>query len=339
MNSRQLNAARFLGFADAYDKARPACPPQILEIARVYRGFPPRTVADVGCGTGLSTLAWAEAAREVVGIEPSPDMRAAAERAAAGCPNVRIQPGYGDDTCLPDGWADVVACSQSFHWMEPASTLKEAARILQPGGLFMAYDYDTVPLCNRRAETAYQVLLAYIRRMEDTHPAVRGSAARAGPQPRRGASADPHRPAGRPATAGGVRESGAGRSGRSALPHDLQLPAAPGDPPGHGSRHIKSPLSYRLWKEARAAGDCLWGGLFSVRKKPSGTAANKKGCITTRTNSVRSSCSLTIIANLRLRLIALRRWLSPVLPNIYFFNVYYYSGKMSLCQLNFRFFA
>lgn len=42
--------------------------------------------------------------------------------------------------------------------------------------------------------------------------------------------------------------------------------------PGHGSRHIKSPLSYRLWKEARAAGDCLWGGLFRVRKKPSGTA-------------------------------------------------------------------
>ena len=84
MNSRQLNAARFLGFADAYDKARPACPPQILEIARVYRGFPPRTVADVGCGTGLSTLAWAEAAREVVGIEPSPDMRAAAERACRG---------------------------------------------------------------------------------------------------------------------------------------------------------------------------------------------------------------------------------------------------------------
>ena len=59
--------------------------------------------------------------------------------------------------------------------MEPASTLKEAARILQPGGLFMVYDYDTIPLCNRRAETAYQVLLAYIRRMEDTHPAVRGT--------------------------------------------------------------------------------------------------------------------------------------------------------------------
>ncbi|MFR8332462.1 MAG: hypothetical protein ACLU9S_08930 [Oscillospiraceae bacterium] len=58
MNSRQLNAARFLGFADAYDKARPACPPQILEIARVYRGFPPRTVADVKCGTGYFYLAY-----------------------------------------------------------------------------------------------------------------------------------------------------------------------------------------------------------------------------------------------------------------------------------------
>lgn len=49
MNSRQLNAARFLGFADAYDKARPACPPQILEIARRI----PRLSAADGGGRGV----------------------------------------------------------------------------------------------------------------------------------------------------------------------------------------------------------------------------------------------------------------------------------------------
>src|SRR5262249_48629656 len=35
--------------------------------------------------------------------------------------------------------------AQSFHWMEPTATLAEIARILRPGGLFAAYDYDWPP--------------------------------------------------------------------------------------------------------------------------------------------------------------------------------------------------
>ena len=38
--------------------------------------------------------------------------------------------GYAHATGLPDAFADVVVCSQSFHWMEPESTLQEIGRIL-----------------------------------------------------------------------------------------------------------------------------------------------------------------------------------------------------------------
>jgi len=51
-------------------------------------------------------------------------------------------------TGLPDGCADIVTAAQSFHWMEPTSTLAEIARILRPGGLFAAYDYDWPPTLN-----------------------------------------------------------------------------------------------------------------------------------------------------------------------------------------------
>jgi SAM-dependent methyltransferase len=40
--------------------------------------------------------------------------------------------------------------------MEPASTLAEIARILRPGGLFAAYEYDFPPALNWELEQVYQ---------------------------------------------------------------------------------------------------------------------------------------------------------------------------------------
>ena len=59
-------------------------------------------------------------------------------------------------TNLPDGSADIVTCAQSLHWMEPTSTLAEIARILRPGGLLAAYDYDWPPALNWELEHVYQ---------------------------------------------------------------------------------------------------------------------------------------------------------------------------------------
>ena len=115
----QLNADRFLGFADIYNNARPKCPEKVKKIMQKYLGKTPDVVVDLGCGTGLSTRTWSSVSNKVIGIEPS---------------------------------ADIITCSQSFHWMNPEKTLKEVSRILKKGGVFATYDYDWPPVCNWEAE-------------------------------------------------------------------------------------------------------------------------------------------------------------------------------------------
>jgi SAM-dependent methyltransferase len=135
-------------------------------------------VVDLGSGTGLSTRAWADRAEEVVGVEASPEMRAQAEAStgtlqqsvAKSLGTVRFVQGFAQETGLPDGVADVVTCSQSFHWMEPEPTLAEAARILRPGGVFAAYDYDWPPVVHWEVEAAFEEMLRRGWRMRASQP-------------------------------------------------------------------------------------------------------------------------------------------------------------------------
>src|SRR5215472_13569831 len=134
------------GIASSYDRTRPAPPPALpdllLQMIRLPR---PALVVDLGSGTGLSTVMWAERAERVIGIEPNADMRDEALRKLATLPHpneahIEYREGTAQQTGLPDGCADIVTAAQSFHWMEPKATLAEIARILRPGGLFAAYD-------------------------------------------------------------------------------------------------------------------------------------------------------------------------------------------------------
>jgi SAM-dependent methyltransferase len=153
------------GFAAGYDSHRPSPPAALLDIlcleAQVER---PQLVVDFGSGTGLSTRAWAERADEVVGVEASPEMCAQAEAATAR-ENIRFVQAYAQDTGLPAAMADVVTCSQSFHWMEAEPTLAEAVRILRPGGVFAAYDYDWPPVVHWEVEAAFEELLVRVGRL------------------------------------------------------------------------------------------------------------------------------------------------------------------------------
>jgi ubiquinone/menaquinone biosynthesis C-methylase UbiE len=146
MGTYEGNVERFTGFAGDYDRYR-FSPPEIIQevLCRFAAVSRPELVVDLGCGTGLSTRFWAERADRVVGIDPVDEMIAqAAGEAEAG--NVEYLTGWGHETGLPSDGADIVTCSQSFHWMEPSSTLEEVARILHPGGVFAAYHYDAPPV-------------------------------------------------------------------------------------------------------------------------------------------------------------------------------------------------
>lgn len=167
----EINADRFIGFADVYENSRPTVPAHAIEIITDYLGKTPDTVVDMGCGTGLSTRAWEDKCGKVIGIEPSGDMLQIAK--AKSGRNASFVKAYSDNTGLPDDSADVVFCSQSFHWMNPQDTLLEIDRILKKDGIFAAVDCDWPPVCNADAEIAYMNLFNKVRVIEDENEDIR----------------------------------------------------------------------------------------------------------------------------------------------------------------------
>ncbi|WP_066891903.1 class I SAM-dependent methyltransferase [Clostridium nigeriense] len=162
----QINADRFLGFADIYDGARPKCPKKAKEIIIKYLQKNPDFVVDIGCGTGLSTIIWNDICENVIGIEPSADMIKVAMKKLENLKNVKFISAFSDDTGLESDSVDVVTCSQSFHWMNPETTLNEVARILKSGGVFAIYDCDWPPVFNWEAELEYNKLFKKVNKIE-----------------------------------------------------------------------------------------------------------------------------------------------------------------------------
>lgn len=171
---KQNNVERFLGYQSIYDDARPEPPTEVVQLLTTYLGRKPRLVVDLGCGTGLSTFIWSEQAEKIIGIEPSEDMRNKAleklNRRDQG-KHIQFLEGYADQLDLPSHSVDIITCSQSFHWMEPKSTLKEIGRLLVAGGVFAAYDCDWPPSIHWEIELNYDRLIqkadAIIDRVSD----------------------------------------------------------------------------------------------------------------------------------------------------------------------------
>jgi SAM-dependent methyltransferase len=171
-NSQEGFAAtieRFSGFADDYNCHRPA-PPQALAalLTQIAQCPEPALVVDLGSGTGLSTRYWVGKAERVIGIEPSADMRRIAiERSPMA--NLRFLDGFSHCTDLPAGGAQIVTCMQSLHWMEPRGTFEEARRLLRPGGVFAAVDYDWPPVTGSwKADLAWGKCNEHAARLEAT---------------------------------------------------------------------------------------------------------------------------------------------------------------------------
>jgi SAM-dependent methyltransferase len=142
--------------ASAYDAHRPTYPPAALTWAL---GDAPRTVVDLGAGTGILTRVLVGLGHEVIPVEPDAQMRAAL---AAGTPGVEPLAGSAEAIPLPDGSVDAVLAGQAYHWFDHERAHPEIARVLRPGGLF-------APIWNIRDESVPWV--AELGNLAEGHPA------------------------------------------------------------------------------------------------------------------------------------------------------------------------
>lgn len=121
------NPAQYLKFAD--HRFRPA----IDLLARIDIAQP-RTVCDLGCGTGHLTLElkkrWPDA--DVFGVDSSPDMLAKAREVAPGLTFVQAHA----ESWRPDKPLDVIFCNAVLHWLPDHGTLfPRLMTLLAKGGV------------------------------------------------------------------------------------------------------------------------------------------------------------------------------------------------------------
>lgn len=133
MSTERSTHRAFDGLASGYDRHRPTYPTRIIDA--LFEGLRPDCcVADVGCGTGISTRLVAPRAGSVVAVDPGEDMLANAARRCDGVANIRFLKAPAEATGLPDRSVDLVLAAQAFHWFDPDRALAEFHRILRPGG-------------------------------------------------------------------------------------------------------------------------------------------------------------------------------------------------------------
>lgn len=96
---------------------------------------------DVACGPGIVVEVLARDAGEVIGCDITPEMLSRAQKRCAGLSNVRFQIGRAEALPFDDGSFDVVVSRSALHhFIEPAATLKEMARVMKPGGRMVTVD-------------------------------------------------------------------------------------------------------------------------------------------------------------------------------------------------------
>jgi SAM-dependent methyltransferase len=143
-DNRKLVQRQFGAHAERYvtsaDHSTGESLDRMLQIVQPQPGW---RVLDIATGGGHTALALAPLVREVVAVDLTPEMLAAAERFIRGrnVENVRFQ--SADATQLPFEAAefDLVTCRVApHHFPDCAQFVRESTRVLRPGGLLAVID-------------------------------------------------------------------------------------------------------------------------------------------------------------------------------------------------------
>jgi SAM-dependent methyltransferase/DNA-binding transcriptional ArsR family regulator len=116
---------------------------------------------DLGAGPGRLLELFAPRARRSEGLDASPQMLAAARAKLADLLERSVALRHGDVYALPhaDGAADLVTLVQVLHYLqEPEAAVREAARVLAPGGTLLIADFASHDFEELRQKHAHRRL-------------------------------------------------------------------------------------------------------------------------------------------------------------------------------------
>jgi SAM-dependent methyltransferase len=112
--------------------------PDLDALASLLDGKKAARVLDLGCGAGHVSFAVAPRVRDMIAYDLSAEMLALVAREAArrGLANLSTRQGVAERLNFADGEFDAVLSRYSaHHWRDVEGGLREAARVLKPGGI------------------------------------------------------------------------------------------------------------------------------------------------------------------------------------------------------------
>lgn len=129
------------GFGDdaqAYDRTRPVCPPELFDDLVSLAGLTEGDrVAEIGCGTGQATVPLAQRGLHVTAIELGAELAEVARRKLAAFPGSRVVTtsfeAWQPEARERGAFGAVVACN-SLHWLDPEIKFSKPFGLLRPGG-------------------------------------------------------------------------------------------------------------------------------------------------------------------------------------------------------------
>ncbi len=126
---------KFTGKAAEYRKYRPDYPQAFIDYLRREIGMGRDSiVADIGAGTGILTRQLGEHVKQILAVEPNPEMRMACETYCRDLAGFTAVDGSAEDSGLPEGAVDLITVAQAFHWFDQDRAKREFQRILKPAG-------------------------------------------------------------------------------------------------------------------------------------------------------------------------------------------------------------